>query len=84
MSSNYPPDFDWDVDSGTHDECISHDDAAKVFVGGLQAMREMLARFVEQGGDTKIANSMRLNWNPEWGADPGKPNSVAKGLDECV
>lgn len=41
---------------------------------GLQDMREMLACFVEQGGDTTTANSMRLNWSPEWGDDPGQPN----------
>lgn len=46
------------------------------FVAGAQAMREMLSRFVEQDGRTlpvKIANSMRLNWNPAWGDDPGAP-----------
>jgi hypothetical protein len=46
------------------------------FVAGAQAMREMLSRFVEQDGRAlpiKIANSMRLNWNPRWGEDPGAP-----------
>jgi hypothetical protein len=42
----------------------------------LQAMREMLARFVEQGGDHVIANSIRLNWNPQWGKDPGRPGTI--------
>lgn len=41
------------------------------FMLGAQAMREMLARFVEQGGDPVIAQSMRLNWSPSWGNDPG-------------
>jgi hypothetical protein len=41
------------------------------FVCGAQAMREMLARFVEQGGDKVTAQSMRLNWDPAWGNDPG-------------
>lgn len=41
---------------------------------GLQDMREMLARFVEQGGDATTAASLRANWNPEWGEDPGQPN----------
>lgn len=48
----------------------------EAFVQGLQAMREMLARFVEQGGNPEIANSMRLNWNPQWGSDPGRPEKI--------
>jgi hypothetical protein len=44
------------------------------YLRGLQDMREMLARFVEQGGDAEAAASMRANWNPEWGEDPGQPN----------
>lgn len=49
---------------------------AEAFIAGLQAMREMLARFVEQGGDHTTANSIRLNWNPSWGTDPGRPADV--------
>jgi len=37
-----------------------------------QACREMMARFVEQGGDAVIADSIRANWNPSWGDDPGR------------
>jgi hypothetical protein len=47
------------------------------FRDGAQAMREMLARFVEQGGDSTTAMSIRANWNPEWGKDPGKPEIIA-------
>jgi len=47
------------------------------FKAGLQAMREMLARFVEQGGNTEVATSLRLNWHPAWGKDPGRPERVA-------
>lgn len=43
----------------------------EAFVFGAQACREMMARFVEQGGDAAIAASIRANWNPTWGADPG-------------
>lgn len=42
------------------------------FRNGAQACREMMARFVEQGGDSVTANSIRLNWNPAWGTDPGR------------
>lgn len=47
------------------------------FRNGLQAMREMLARFVEQGGDKKTSMSIRANWNPNWGKDPGNPEYIA-------
>lgn len=36
-----------------------------------QIMREMLARFVEPESPT-IAASIRANWIPSWGKDPGK------------
>lgn len=41
-----------------------------------QHCREMLARFVEQGGDAVTAASIRANWNPSWGEDPGPPAST--------
>lgn len=49
------------------------------FRRGAQACREMLARFVEQGGDATTAASLRANWNPEWGDDPGQPTSAQAG-----
>lgn len=47
---------------------IGHD----CFRKGAQACREMMARFVEQGGLPVIANSIRANWNPMWGEDPAQ------------
>lgn len=47
---------------------------------GAQAMREMQARFVEQGGDPVTAGSMRVNWNPSWGEDPGPLDRSVKVL----
>jgi hypothetical protein len=82
--SNYPPDFDPDVDSGVHDDCFSEEDAQKFFTSGLQAMREMMARFVEQGGDHATAESIRANWNPSWGDDPGRPELIAQSWDDCL
>lgn len=41
------------------------------FRTGAAAMREMLANFVEQGGDSVTAESLRANWSPSWGSDPG-------------
>ncbi len=41
------------------------------FIAGAQACREMLARFVTVDS-TVIAGSIRANWNPSWGPDPGK------------
>jgi len=41
------------------------------FIGGAQACREMMARFVACENESTAA-SIRANWNPKWGPDPGK------------
>jgi len=82
MPSNLPP--DWYDDSDMHEDCVRTGDAEKCFKSGLQSMREMLARFVEQGGHPEVAQSMRLNWNPSWGDDPGKPDEIANNWDACL
>lgn len=41
------------------------------FVAGAQACREMMARFVAPQ-DVSTAQSIRANWHPGWGKDPGK------------
>jgi hypothetical protein len=76
---------DGDDDRGFTDEHVA-DIGAACFRRGAQITREMLARFVEQGGDTTTACSIRANWNPEWGADPGRPNDaeydeIRRGFD---
>lgn len=43
------------------------------FRAGLLACREYMARFVEQGGDATTAASIRANWWPRLGDDPGAP-----------
>jgi hypothetical protein len=43
------------------------------FRAGLLACREYMARFVEQGGDAATAQSIRANWWPVLGDDPGTP-----------
>lgn len=43
------------------------------FRAGLLACREYMARFVEQGGDAATAASIRANWWPRLGNDPGPP-----------
>lgn len=55
---------------------VTEERAEQMFREGLQAMREMLARFVEQGGDHTTAASIRANWNPSWGKDPGAPDDI--------
>lgn len=55
-----------DYSNGNTDERVD-----EAFIYGAQACREMMARFVEQGGDAATAASIRANWNPSWGADPG-------------
>lgn len=44
-----------------------------MFRAGLIACREYMARFVEQGGNPDIAASIRANWWPVLGPDPGPP-----------
>jgi len=66
---------------GSSGRGFTEDRMDDAFRDGLQAMREMLARFVEQGGDSLTAISIRANWNPDWGADPGKPDAVASTWD---
>lgn len=43
------------------------------FRGGFIFCREIMARFVEQGGDKATAQSIRANWIPAFGPDPGGP-----------
>ena len=54
------------------DGYITDERAEEYMIGVAQVMREMLARFVEQGGDTITAASIRANWIPGWGDDPGR------------
>lgn len=71
--------------SGTDDDGRSWTDdrMEDAFRAGAQQMREMLARFVEQGGseaEKNIAISIRANWVPNCGDDPGKPDDVYSDL----
>ena len=54
---------------------VTEERAQEYFVGGLVAMREMLARFIEPQ-DPTMAQSIRANWKPEWGKDPGRPDDI--------
>ena len=66
------------------DGYVTDDRAEEFFRAGAQQMREMLARFVEQGGDVTTAGSIRANWVPNWGEDPGKPEKVYDDLWAAV
>ena len=89
MSSNMMP---GDNSGSGEDESYYNDDQVfqkecEAFIAGAQQMREMLARFVEQGGsevERKIASSMRLNWVPGWGKDPGKPDDLHDAIDAAL
>ncbi len=59
-------------DNDDHEGYVTEERAEEAFRSGAQAAREMLARFVEQGGDTTTAMSIRANWHPSWGKDPGR------------
>jgi hypothetical protein len=61
-----------DGDDDAHDGYVTIERADELAVAAARAMREMLARFVEQGGDATTAASIRANWHPGWGEDPGK------------
>lgn len=60
-------------DDNEHDGYVTEERAEEAFRAGARAAREMLARFVEQGGDARTAMSIRANWHPAWGDDPGRP-----------
>ena len=54
------------------DGYVTDDRAEEAFNEGAASFREMIARFVEQGGHPEIAMSIRANWHPGWGEDPGQ------------
>lgn len=55
-------------------EVLTQNPLNKVFFrAGLLACREYMARFVEQSGDGATAASIRANWWPSLGTDPGAP-----------
>jgi hypothetical protein len=59
-------------DGGDQDEGgFTEDRVQEIALSAAQVMREMLARFVEVESPT-IAESIRANWIPTWGKDPGK------------
>lgn len=77
---------DWDVEDirclrrmvPDLDAVMTHNPIAQVyFRAGLLACRETMARFVEQGGNREIAASIRANWWPSLGDDPGAPRQLA-------
>lgn len=53
------------------DGYVTDDVARDMALSAAQVMREMLARFVETESPV-IAESIRANWIPSWGKDPGK------------
>jgi hypothetical protein len=55
------------------DMCTQNPINQVYFRAGLLACREYMARFVEQGGDAATAASIRANWWPRLGDDPGAP-----------
>lgn len=65
------------------DAVLTHNPLHQVyFRAGLLACREYMARFVEQGGNAQVAASIRANWWPGLGVDPGAPRQLA--LQELV
>jgi len=62
----------WGDGDDSMDGWVTNERAEELFIAGAQACREMMARFVEQGGNPEIAQSIRANWHPGWGDDPGR------------
>jgi hypothetical protein len=62
----------WGDEPWDSNDAYSEERVQEAFIAGAQACREMMARFVEQGGDAATAASIRANWLPSWGVDPGK------------
>jgi hypothetical protein len=79
---------DWDADDLAElhrmipdlNGVLTHNPISQVaFRAGLLACREYMARFVEQGGgdvEKSIAQSIRANWWPSLGDDPGPPRQL--------
>jgi hypothetical protein len=61
--------FDGDDDS--LNGYVTEERAEEAFVVGAWAMREKLARFLEQLGEKRSAQSIRAVWHESWGNDPG-------------
>jgi hypothetical protein len=53
-----------------------------LFIRGAQACRELMARFVEGQGNATLAMSLRANWNPSWGTDPGRVDSASGSTEQ--
>ena len=65
----------WGDDGDVMEGYVTDERAREYFIGGLVAMREMLAQFIEPQNAT-MAQSIRANWKPEWGKDPGRPDKI--------
>lgn len=84
--SSVVPEKDMNTELGIPMHDTVHNAVHKVyFRAGMLAARESLARFVESESPT-IAASIRANWWPQLGADPGPPrqleySEVAKELE---
>lgn len=63
--------IDDDYGNNAMEGYVTEERAKELFLAGAQAMREMLARFVAVDSPV-IAESIRANWVPSWGKDPGK------------
>lgn len=62
------------VSAWTKDEALQHcSDVLRAIALGAQLCREMMAGFVAGQGQPMIAMSIRANWDPAWGVDPGAP-----------
>ena len=58
-------------DEGDAADTFTEDAVYEYWRYGLRTAREMIARFVEPQSP-EIAASIRANWHPGWGKDPGQ------------
>ena len=65
------------VSAWTKDDALQHcSDVLGALRLGAQLCREMMAGFVAGQGQPMIAMSIRANWDPAWGVDPGAPTEA--------
>lgn len=65
----------YDEDQDPHEGYVHETHAEQMFLAGLQAMREHVARELNPKHFHE-SNLVRSIWNPAWGPDPGQLDTI--------